>query len=365
MKRISAIVVIISFVGSCQNLTIDEKSQKSLAPIWGEYFQENFDGSKSLDVIVATNRKAKSTSFGCGGDQFGVAIDSTLKLGSCKVNVPKNHAVGDIVLTKDNRQSSQDFFKILESKSLEQSDFVKILKDSKRTPLVFVHGFNVRYEEAILRAAQIAYDLKYQGPIILFTWPAGAGDGFIEQNLLNKTYDNNSAAAKASIQTFKNFLINLQRSNIKINLMVHSMGHQVALPALKELAESASNKTLINQLILNAPDFGVNDFRVIAKNIKKISDQVTLYCSYNDKAMLASKAVNKNDRLGACALFDDVDVINVSAVDDPTLGLGHGYYSSRPVLSDVSQALIGIEANRRLFVVKSEANGAEKYFLRK
>ncbi len=182
---------------------------------------------------------------------------------------------------------------------------------------------------------------------------------------MNKTYENNSATAKASIQTFKNFLIELQKNDVKINLMVHSMGHQVVLPALKELTESSFKKTFINQLILNAPDFGINDFGAVSKNINKISDQTTLYCSYNDKAMLASKTFNKNERLGACANFEGVDVINVSAVDDPTLGLGHGYYSSRPILSDISQALFGIEANRRLFVIKSESGGAEKYFLRK
>ena len=58
------------------------------------------------------------------------------------------------------------------------------IKKMGRTPLVFVHGFNVRYQEAVLRAAQINYDLKYQGPIILFSWPAGAGDGFFDDKFL-------------------------------------------------------------------------------------------------------------------------------------------------------------------------------------
>ncbi|MBP7709787.1 MAG: alpha/beta hydrolase [Rickettsiales bacterium] len=365
MKKIASLSLLIALISSCQNLTIDEKSQKNLRPIWGEYFAQTLDETKVIEVIVATNRKTKSPAFACSDDQFGVTLGDSLRLGTCKISVPKNHATGEISLTKDNRQSSQNFFKILEAKSLEQADLPKVLKSSNRTPLVFVHGFNVRFEEAILRAAQIAYDLKYQGPIVLFTWPAGAGDGFFEQNLLNKTYENNSATAKSSVQIFKNFLSELQKNDIKINLMVHSMGHQVVLPALKELAESGVRKTAINQLILNAPDFGVNDFGAVAKNIKKISDQTTLYCSYNDKAMLASKTFNKNERLGACANFEGVDVINVSAIDDPALGLGHGYYSSRPILSDISQTLFGIEANRRLFVIKSEVGGAEKYFLRK
>lgn len=365
MKKIIAISLILTGISSCENLTIDEKSQKNLKPIWSEYFQENMDEGKAVSVIVVTNRKAKTTAFGCSDDQFGVTADNVLRFGTCKINVPKNHAVGEIQLTKDNRQSSGDFFKILESTSLEQGDLIKMLKSSRRTPLVFVHGFNVRFEEAVLRASQIAYDLKYQGPIVLFTWPAGGGDGFFEQNLLNRTYENNSLTAKASVAPFKNFLSELQKNNVKINLMVHSMGHQVVLPAFKEMIESGSDKVLISQLILNAPDYSDIDFKMLVKNIKKISNQTTLYCSHNDKAMIASKAFNKNDRLGACSLFDEVDVINVAAIDDPALGLGHGYYSSRAILSDVSQTLLGIEPNRRLFIAKSEANGTEKYFLRR
>ncbi len=366
MKKNFLVFCATLFLSSCfGNLSLDEKVQKDLSPIWAEYFQDRFDETKAVEVIVATNRKSKNGSFGCGENSFSVMADSVTKFGVCKINVPKNRAVGEITLAKDSRQSSRDYFKTLESSSLEFKDLITKIQTSKRTPLVFVHGFNVRFEEAVLRAAQIAYDLKYQAPIILFTWPAGSGDGFFEQSFLNKTYENNLLTAKASVSVFKKFLSDLSAKDIKINLMVHSMGHQVVLPALKEISETEMKKTAINQLILNAPDFAVNDFGKMVKNIKKVSDKTTLYCSYNDKAMLASRAFNNNERLGACALFDDVDVINVGAIDDSSFGLGHGYYSSRAILGDIKQAMLGIDASHRLFIVKSEINSTEGYLLRK
>ncbi len=366
MKKNFLVFCLALLVSSCVGKnTLDEKLQKNLKPIWGEYFQDHFDETKNIEVIVATNRKAKNSSFGCGENSFLVTTDNVAKFGVCKISVPKNHAVGEIPLAKDSRQSSKDYFKTLESSSLEFKDLTTKIKLSKRMPLVFVHGFNVRFEEAVLRAAQIAYDLKYQGPIILFTWPAGAGDGFLEQSFLNKTYENNLLMAKVSVSIFKKFLSDLSAQDIKVNLMVHSMGHQVVLPALKEISEGEVKKTAINQLILNAPDFAITDFKKMVKNIKKVSDKTTLYCSYNDKAMLASKTFNSNERLGACALFDDIDVINVSAIDDPALGLGHGYYSSRAILGDIKQAMLGIEASNRLFIIKSEINSTEGYLLRK
>lgn len=81
--------------------------------------------------------------------------------------------------------------------------------------------------------------------------------------------------------------------------------------------------------------------------------------------MIASKTFNNGSlRVGACGLSNDLDNINVSLVDNETLGLGHGYYSSREILSDVSQALLGVDVKKRLFIKKSEPFGNEKYFLR-
>ena len=362
MKKIYFIFSIFAFLTSCADNN-DDGLQNSLQKVWGEYFEEGFNDTRALNILVVTNRKSKDDVFSCDNQPLSIIADNKLRFGTCRVNVPKNHSTGEIVFTKDARQSSNNYFKILDAKSSTQSELIASLKKSKRKPLIFVHGFNVKYQEALLRASQIGYDLKYQGPIVLFTWPAGAADGFFEEAQINKTYDNNLANTKASVELFKNFLLDLQKNNIRPNLIVHSMGHQVALPALKKISDSNS-KVVINELILNAPDFDAPDFIVLAKNIKKVSKRVTLYCSYNDRAMLASKTFNKSDRLGACTFMEDLDSVNVSLVDDSVLGLGHGYYSSRIILNDVFQVLLGIDADKRLFIRKSEPNSTEKYFLR-
>ena len=342
----------------------DDEFQKNLSKIWGDYFIENYSDTRAIDVLVITNRKLRTENFGCSNDQLGVALDVSTHFGVCKINVPKNHSTGQVPLTKDGRQSSHEFFKILNSKTLSETSMFEYLKKTNRYPLVFVHGFNVRYEDAVVRAAQIAYDLKYQGPIVLFSWPAGAGEGFLNEQLVTRTYDSNLKNAKDSIGVFKNFLNQLQLNNLKVNLVVHSMGHQVVLPALRDFAALNPDTKIINELILNAPDFAADEFINIADMVKDNSKRITIYCSYNDRAMTASEFYNKNPRFGACAFSEKIDSINVSLVDDPSVGLGHGYYSSRAILGDVFQVLLGIEAERRLFIRKSEPNSTEKYFLR-
>lgn len=340
-------------------VNLDDRFQNDLKPIWENYFKEDYTDTRAIDVLVVTNRKSKTGNFGCTNGTYGVAFDKVTSFGACKVNVPKNHSTGELTYTKDGRQSSHDYFKILSARSLPEATLIDFLKKSQRNPLVFVHGFNVRYEEALLRAAQIAYDLKYQGPVVLFSWPSGAGDGFFDEQFLTRTYESNNQNAKASVLAFKNFITSLASSNLKVNLIVHSMGHQVVLPGLKDL-----HKSVINELVLNAPDFEATEFLRLIENIKDTSRRITLYCSYNDKAMTASKTLNQNERMGACTFSENLDTINVSLVDDPTLGLGHGYYSSRAILSDVFQVLLGIDAEKRLFIRKSEPNSTEKFYLR-
>jgi esterase/lipase superfamily enzyme len=343
---------------------VDDEFQKSLGNIWGNYFIENYSDTRALDVLVVTNRQLKGAAFGCTNDQLSVEQDTAVHFGVCKINVPKNHSTGLIRLTKDNRQSSHEFFKILNSRTLSETAVFDYLKKSERYPLVFVHGFNVRYEDALLRAAQIAYDLKYQGPIVLYSWPAGARDGFLDEKIITRTYDHNLKNAQDSVALFKNFLNQLNANHLTVNLVVHSMGHQVALPALRDFSVQNPNAKIINELILNAPDFEANEFINIAAAVKDNTKRITIYCSYNDRAMTVSEIYNKNPRFGACAFSESIDSINVSLVDAPALGLGHGYYSSRAILGDVFQVLLGIDAEKRLFIRKSEPNSTEKYFLR-
>src|SRR5690606_16573004 len=124
------------FLASCAgDENKDAELRKNLRQIWSSHFTEDFNDSRALDILVVSNRKARNDIFGCDGGQLGTSVDKQLRFGSCKVNVPKNHITGEITYTKDGRQSSHDYFKILESKSFEEKDIIGILKRSGHTPL--------------------------------------------------------------------------------------------------------------------------------------------------------------------------------------------------------------------------------------
>jgi esterase/lipase superfamily enzyme len=348
----------------------DLEFQNKLRDVWGSYFKENYNESRSLDIYVVTNRNLKTKQFGCSDEHFGINLEKANKnyYGVCRISVPKNHSTSEILFSPDGKGSTHKFYKIVSEKEIIPDTLFDFVKRTKRTPLIFIHGFNVKYQEALLRVSQITYDLKYQGPVILFTWPSGAGDGFLDDTLLTKTYEQNMYGAQNSIELFKKIISEFYLHEIPINIMVHSMGHQVVIPAIKQLGLNFKDhlelpeKKIINELIMNAPDFDRDDFIKNVDDVKYVTKRMTLYCSNNDKALVASNKINKSERLGSCSNIDDIDTINVSSIDSTTIG--HSYYASRDVITDVFQVLLGLDAEKRIFIKKSDKNANEKFQLR-
>ena len=61
----------------------------------------------------------------------------------------------------------------------------KLFKDQA---VVFVHGYNTSFDNALYRTAQIAYDLEFDGATFLYSWPSGGA-------VASYTYDRESAQA--------------------------------------------------------------------------------------------------------------------------------------------------------------------------
>ena len=360
MKKILLIGFIMNLF-YCQGTQTEVKNMKTQL---NERIVHPYDTTVPIKVLFSTLRKTISNEVSCSNKYYSTQLDPSIKFGACEVIVPASHDIGS--LDQDESGSSEKYYKLENHKSIAEFEGLRqeISKNSFPEIIVFVHGFNVKFEEAVLRAAQIKYDLKFAGEVILFSWPAGAEDGVLNQLFIKGTYQNNLTNAKASIFTFKEFLNNLETTGKKVHLIVHSMGHQVVLPALANL----NKPKLIQEMILNAPDFDSSEFRSIAENLKKSAERITVYCSPGDNALVASSKVNQNKRVGSCEKYSGIDMINVNPVDSPVMGLaglGHGYYSSRPILTDLYQVILGLEAKNRLFLRKSSANNGEDYVMRR
>ena len=164
------------------------------------------------------------------------------------------------------------------------SDRVRISR--RRQALVFIHGFNVSFEDATRRAAQIAYDLGFDGAPIVFSWPSQGGAGPLD-------YQHDVRNADLSADTLYQFLNDLTQSTneIRVDVIAHSMGNRVLSAALQRFAALTQSGRIrrFQHVALLAPDIDAELFRRVAPQIASTAQRMTLYASSRDVALELSR----------------------------------------------------------------------------
>ena len=221
---------------------------------------------------------------------------------------------------------------------------------------VFIHGYNVSFEDAARRTAQMAFDLKFPGAPVFYSWPSQANW---------YSYVTDKANIESSTSQIRSFLLDIAaKSNADtINLIAHSMGNVGLTAALSEIEQSS--KPYFNQVVLAAPDIDARVFREqIASKIVSKSRHTTLYTSKTDLALIASRYFNQRERVGDSGpdvmIVDGIDTIDATAVDSSLLG--HSYYGSNvSVLDDLGQLLLNQPIESRHYL-KAVERGARAYW---
>jgi esterase/lipase superfamily enzyme len=299
-----------------------------------------------------------------GGDR------GKLELGVCEVSIPKSHEVGElespsifrlefsensarhVILQKVQPEPAEQFFNNLRE---------CVGRSSQKSAFVFVHGYNVTFIEAARRTAQIAYDLKFDGVPIFYSWPSQA-------QLLQYTVDETNVAW--TVPHLLKFLTDVaeQSGAERIHLIAHSMGNRALTSALRDLALSrGSAGPSFDEVVLTAPDVDADVFiNDIAPAIVKTAKRVTLYASSNDEALVMSKKVHGYPRAGDSGsqliVVPGVDTVDVSIVD--TSLLGHAYYGDNStVLADIFELLAASKPADQRQWLRAEKLGLLKYWV--
>ncbi|WP_158261245.1 MULTISPECIES: alpha/beta hydrolase [Pirellulaceae] len=265
-----------------------------------------------------------------------------LQLGTCKVSIPKSHQAGQLespsVVHWEFKEKPEDHVMLMEVKSKEEQEFFDMLKvrveeSPGRDLLIFIHGYNVTFEDAARRTAQITHDLDFKGAPVFFSWPS-------QGELLGYVTDRGNSFWTAS--HLKEFLLKVhQHSGAQsVHLIAHSMGNRAFGAAVESLAQDLEqNQKIFNEVILAAPDVDARVFQEkIAPSLTGLAQHVTLYASQNDVALMASRAVNGYPRAGDVGanilILNGIDTIDVTKID--TSLMGHAYYGDNTtVISDI------------------------------
>ena len=251
------------------------------------------------------------------------------KLGLAMVTVPASHERGQVerpsLLRFEFAEDQQKHIVMTSATELSDDDFYRRLENTVATSpdrdlLVFIHGYNVDFESAIQRTAQLAVDLPFRGVPVCYSWPS-------QGTLLGYTVDENNAAWTAS--HLRDFLLDLaERSHADaINVVAHSMGNRALTTALSEISFTLPDEqpAMFHHVVLAAPDVDADYFRKdLAPRILRTAERVTLYASSDDRALVASKQVHGYPRAGESGadivVVPGVDTIDVSGIDLSLLG---------------------------------------------
>jgi esterase/lipase superfamily enzyme len=293
-----------------------------------------------------------------------------LELGTCEVSIPKLHEVGELespsVLRLEFREDPNRHVVLMGIQPEPADRFFTDLhecvgRSSQKSAFVFVHGYNVGFEDAARRTAQIAYDLKFEGAPIFFSWPSQAG---ILEYAVDET--NVSWAAPHLLR----FLTDVAEKSgaERIHLIAHSMGNRALTSALRDLSlMQKSDEPTFDEVVLTAPDIDADTFiNDIAPAVVKTARRVTLYSSSNDEALIVSKKVHGYPRAGdsgsQLVVLPGIDTVDVSAVD--TSLLGHTYYGDNStVLADIFELLSASKPADQRHWLRPERLGLLKYWV--
>ena len=302
-----------------------------------------------------------------------LADDPSLRYGVAEISIPrgKRHHIGRIerpsLWKLQFREDPAKHIVITqcEGKDLDQWRSLaaeRLAIAGRKSALVFIHGFNVSFADALRRAGQIGWDLNFEGLITAFSWSSG---GAIKSYLTDER--NARLAAPRLIEFFD--VLQKQLDVQDIHVIAHSMGNLVLLEALRELGTPAAGFPPLAEVVLAAPDYDAEQFKQVMGKIQPQARRYTLYGSEGDRALAASKALRSNyPRAGdggpRVVVVKGVETIDASAVGADLLGLGHSYFgSARTVLTDLFYVIKeSLPPNRRSGMEERDSGG-QKYWL--
>lgn len=165
--------------------------------------------------------------------------------------------------------------------------------------MMFVHGYNNSYQEALFRLAQLSAGEDMQTVPLLFSWPSAADvRGYVEdRDSAMYTRDN-------LVQTL--IMLNDVQPSGKIDIMAHSMGAWLLMEAMRQLRLQGRDDVISRlQVGLAAPDIDLDVFRSQIQTVGKLNPPLTILVSRDDRALAVSRRISGGRmRLGMVDVSD-------------------------------------------------------------
>nr|WP_244598606.1 alpha/beta hydrolase [Rhizobium tubonense] len=258
---------------------------------------ETSPNASKVEMLVTTTRAPSLVP----GEMYSGERALTNSFAQMTVSIPPPgiHKVGDVEWPRKLPSNPKTDFATLEADQINKDKAIQWLNVSvKKSPdhsvLVFVHGFNNRFEDAVYRFAQITHDSGAHSVPILATWPSRG-------SLLAYGYDRESTNySRNALETLFQFLAKDPQVH-EVNILAHSMGNWLAMESLRQMAiRNGRLPTKFKNVMLADADVDVDVFRQQLADLGQPRPNFTLFVSRDDRALAVSKRVwGDVGRLGA------------------------------------------------------------------
>ncbi len=254
-------------------------------------------GASTVDMLVATTRMRASDPQ----DFFSGGRGPELSFAEFTVSIPPaaNRTPGEVQWPQRIPGNPATDFVTLKADLVDRKQATAWFHRTVRTVpqrrvLVFIHGFNNRFDDAVFRFAQIVHDAGTPVVPVLFTWPSRGSILAYGYDRESNTYSRN--ALETTLRTLA-----ADPAVGEISILAHSMGNWVTLEALRQMAiRDGRVAPKIRNVLLAAPDVDVDLFREAVVDMGKTRPGFTLFVSQDDRALAISRRLwGDAVRLGA------------------------------------------------------------------
>ncbi|MEQ9040831.1 MAG: TRAP transporter substrate-binding protein DctP [Silicimonas sp.] len=338
-------------IGEDLVLSAYEAAQAQPAPLAeGEPHQQG-----DFPIYFATDRQ-RSTRGGLGHQFSARRAVADLSFGEALVGLHSDRRLDDDL---------GDVTEIFSVTQIEDDDFVQgtleEIADSGAPVVIYVHGYNNTFSNALRRGAVLNADHAPDAVVIVYSW---ASEG------LTLAYAYDESSSESSATSFKDFMyfVTQKVPPERISVVAHSMGARVLLPFVESLQDQNLDP-MGNQfanLVFAASDVSQDRFLNVEERprvrpvqpLSAYAEEVTVYVSQHDRALKLSFFVHQDERLGRAKPNDmindpDITAIDASDIDprriyhDVTFINRHSYIFDKPEgVQDLAETLARVPPPR-------------------
>ena len=343
-------------LGAC----VSDHPQGVMLPVAGAV-----PGTGTVDMLVATTRRpARSPA-----NMFGGLRGDELAFADIGVSIPaeRNRTIGEVQWPQQLPGNPVTDFVTRRAAVIDRPHALALLHDhvkrsAKKNVLVFVHGFNNRFEDSVYRFAQIVHDSGTDAVPVLFTWPS-------KGSILAYGYDRESSTySRDQLEGVLKALASDPAVG-EVSVLAHSMGNWLLLESLRQMAiRDGQVAPKIKNVLLAAPDVDIDVARTQIAAMGPNRPAFALFVSREDKALALSADLHGAEaRLGsidpldpsyrAMLVKDRVAVFDLSALNKAG-DLNHDTFATSPKIVE----LIGTRLARGQTVAESGQHFSDTLF---